>query len=138
LLTACSAVTLAACGGGEGVDRRVDPGPPIERSTAEQLAARSDEVARLLEAGDACGATAAGERLREELTAAINRAAIPELYLEDLSGAVNEIQVQLPRCEREAQVPPPPRDDREKKPEKPEKPEKLKEHKNGNKDEGDD
>jgi hypothetical protein len=116
LLTACSALALAACGGEGGtVERQPNPGPPIERGTAEQLAVRSDEVARLLEAGDNCGAIAEGARLREELNAAINRGVIPEVYLEDLSGLVNEIQEQIPICEDVVQVPPPPRGDNGKK-----------------------
>jgi hypothetical protein len=104
-------LALAACGGdGSTVDERANPGPVIERGTAEQLAVRSDEVARLLEAGDNCGAMAEGARLRDELNAAINRGVIPEIYLEDLSGDVNEIQAQIPPCDREPQVPPPPKD----------------------------
>jgi hypothetical protein len=109
LLTACSALALAACGGGGStVEERANPGPAIEGGTAEQLALRSDEIARLLEAGDNCSATAEGARLRDQLNAAINRGVIPEIYLEDLSGVVNEIQAQIPPCEREPQVPPPP------------------------------
>lgn len=113
MLTACSAVALAACGGGETtVEERANPGPPIERSTAEELAVRSEDVARLLEAGDNCAAMAEAGRLRDELNAAIERGVIPEVYLEDLSGVVNEIQAQIPVCERDvAQVPPPPRED---------------------------
>ena len=113
MLTACSALTLAACGGnGERVEQQVDVGPTIERGTAEQLAVRSDEVARLLEGGDNCAAMAEGARLRDELNAAINRGVIPEIYLEDLSGVVNEIQALIPPCAEqtdEPQVPPPPR-----------------------------
>jgi hypothetical protein len=111
LLTACSALALAACGGdGSRVEERANPGPVIEHGAAEQLAVRSDEVARLLEAGDNCGAMAEGARLRDELNAAIARGVIPEIYLEDLSGVVNEIQAQIPTCDREPQVPPPPKD----------------------------
>jgi hypothetical protein len=115
LLTACSALVLAACGGNaDGVDQQqVNPGPPIESGTAEQLAVRSDEIARLLEGGDNCAALAEGARLRDELSAAINRGVIPEIYLEDLSGAVNEIQALIPACQADTtedpQVPPPPR-----------------------------
>lgn len=109
MLTACSALALAACGGnGDDTGQQVNQGPPIEPGTAEQLAVRSDEVARLLEDRDNCDAMAEGARLRDELTAAINRGVIPEVYLEDLSGAVNEIQALTPPCEPEPQVPPPP------------------------------
>jgi hypothetical protein len=113
LLTACSALALAACGGDSTStveQQEVNAGPPIERGTAEQLAVRSDEIARLLEGGDNCAAMAEGARLRDELSAAINSGVIPEIYLEDLSGVVNEIQALIPPCEsREPQVPPPPR-----------------------------
>jgi hypothetical protein len=108
----CSALALAACGGqGGGVEEQANPGPRIEQDVAEQLAKRSEAVARLLESGDTCAALMESARLRDELNAAINRGVIPEVYLEDLSGLVNEIQAQIPPCEeREPQVPPPPRD----------------------------
>jgi hypothetical protein len=105
LLTACSAIALAACGGEEkGTERRTDTWPTIERSLATSLAARSDAVAGLLDRGDNCGAAAEAARLRDEVTASIG--SIPEVYVEDFSGLVNEIQAQIPRCE------PPPQDDR--------------------------
>lgn len=108
----CSALALAACGGeGGGVEQQTNPGPRIEQGVAERLAVRSDDIARLLESGDSCAAVMESARLRDELNAAINRGAIPEVYLEDLSGLVNEIQAQIPPCEeREPQVPPPPKD----------------------------
>jgi hypothetical protein len=134
LLTACSALALAGCGSDNATTERAQPGPTIEHATAEQLAARSDEVARLLEAGDHCEARAESGRLRAELTAAINRRVIPQVYLEDLSVLVNEIQAQIPRCERELEAPSP--SDEEKKAKK-EKKEKKRGGKSGG-DEGDD
>jgi hypothetical protein len=108
LLTACSALALAACGGGENeVERRTVTRPTIESAVAQRLASRSDKVATLLDSGDACGAKDEAARLRADLTRAINDRAIPELYLEDLSGAVNELEAQLPVCEV---VQPPPWD----------------------------
>lgn len=110
MLTACSALALAACGGGENeVERRTDTGPTIDRAVAERLASRSDKVASLLESGDPCGAKDEAGRLRAEVTKAINDQAVPELYLEDLSGAVNELEAQIPPCEV-MQPPPPPRE----------------------------
>jgi hypothetical protein len=70
------------------------------------LAERSERVARLLDRGDRCGAAAEAARLRADLTASIS--AIPNLYLEDLSGLVNEIQAQIPPC---AEPQPPPDED---------------------------
>jgi hypothetical protein len=111
LLTACSALALAACGGeAQNVEQRVDPGPVIERNTAEALAVRSDEVARLIAGGDNCGAKAEGARLRDELNAAVARGVVPEVYVDGLTAAVTEIQARIPPCEEVVQVPPPPRD----------------------------
>jgi hypothetical protein len=108
-LTACSVLVLAGCGGGSAsVDQQNDASPRIEKGVATELAARSDEVARLLASGDDCGATAESGRLRDELTRAINRGVIPEVYLEDLSGAVNEIQARIPPCGAPTTQPPPP------------------------------
>jgi hypothetical protein len=105
LLTACSAIALAACGGQEKeTERRTDTWPRIERSLAASLAARSDAVADRLDRGDNCGAAAEAARLRDEVTASIG--SIPQVYVEDFSGLVNEIQAQIPPCEE------PPVDDR--------------------------
>lgn len=104
-LTVCSALVLAGCGGGsdntftttqEQTTTRTSA-PTIRTAVAQQLAGSSDEIAQLLDAGDTCGAAHAADRLRNELTAAINGGAIPGLYLEDLSSSVNELQAQL-RC----------------------------------------
>ncbi len=96
MLTACSALALAGCGGGESeVERRTVTGPTIESAVAERLASRSDKVAGLLDSGDARRAADEAGRLRVELTDAINDQAIPELYLEDLSGVVNELEAQI-------------------------------------------
>ena len=105
MLTACSVLALAACGGGgDNVDE-----PKIDRPLAAALAARSDEVATLLERGDRCRAKNEADALRRELTAAINSRRIPDVYLEDFSGLVNEIAAQIV-C-RVPQLPPPPTDD---------------------------
>jgi hypothetical protein len=79
---------------------------------AERLAVLSDEVALRLEGGDNCGALAEGAQLRDELTVAVERGVVPEVYVREVSRIVNEIQAEIPPCE-EAQVPPPPRDRRE-------------------------
>ncbi|MGH3080555.1 MAG: hypothetical protein ACRDNH_05395 [Gaiellaceae bacterium] len=98
MLTACSALALASCGGDEKqVEQRTDTWPTIEQSLANRLADRSDAVAARLDSGDACGAAEEAAQLRAEVTAAIG--SIPEVYIEDFSGLVNEIQAQIPPCE---------------------------------------
>ena len=137
LLTACSALALAGCGGDEQkVERRTDTTPRIDGSVAGRLAVTSDNIARLLESGNSCAAAQEAARLRTDLNASIG--AIPDLYVEDLSGLVNEIQAQIPPCETEGS------DDDGKKKQKKDKNEKKKQHKHkhkhkhGDADEGDD
>lgn len=109
-LTVCSVVLLAGCGGGSDntftTTRQrtttTTSAPTIQSDVANQLAGRSDEIARQLDAGDTCGAAHTADRLRNELTAAINAGSIPALYLEDLSSSVNELQAQL-QCSQPAE-----------------------------------
>jgi hypothetical protein len=109
LLTVCSALVLAACGGGDGeqAEQQVT-GPPIDSVVAEGLAERSDRVASLLDEGDNCSAQREAGLLRTDLNAAIADKTIPELYLEDLSSLVNEIQAGIPPCEPPPLPPPTP------------------------------
>jgi hypothetical protein len=96
-LTALSALALASCGGeDQEAERRTVTGPTIPAAVAERLASRSARVATLLDAGDACEAKQEAAALRADLTASIET--IPEIYLEDLSGLVNEIDAQIPAC----------------------------------------
>jgi hypothetical protein len=97
---------LAGCGG-DAAERHPTAAPTIQRPVARQLARRGDEVARLLEAGDNCGALAESDRLSDELTQAINRHLIPKRYRRDLAAAVMEIRSQI-ACPPPAPPPPPP------------------------------
>jgi hypothetical protein len=103
LLTVYSAVALAACGGDgmEQVDQQTVTGPTIERAVADRLATRSDNVANLLDAGDACAAQEEAAALEQDFRESVDE--IPELYLEDLGSAIHEIVAAVPPCE-----PPPP------------------------------
>ena len=72
----------------------------------------SDEVADQLESGDSCGAAESAVLLRERLTAAINEGKVPKAYLEELSGATNELELGVPKC-IDKNPPPPPDTDEE-------------------------
>jgi hypothetical protein len=121
LLTACSAFLIAGCGGGgDPADPRTSAAPIIQRPVAQELANRSDEVARLLETGNACAALGEASRLRAELARAIDRHLIPQRYRTGLARAVNGIRGQIV-CRREPppSPPPPSEDGGKKKPKKP-------------------
>jgi hypothetical protein len=91
---------LAACGGEDAkVERRTDVQPTIARSIADRLASRSDQVATMLDGGDSCGAAREAAALRDDVIATINVRDIPAAYLEDLLGAVHELEAQIPQCE---------------------------------------
>ena len=108
LLTGCSALVLAACGGeGGGEQEQTAPGPRIDAAVAQPLADRSENVARLLDSGDRCAAAEEAAKLEQEVIAAINDRAIPEIYLEDLGSVAHEIAAQIPECE------PPPEEEEE-------------------------
>jgi len=101
-------LALAGCGGQEEQAEPEVEGPRIERAIANELADLSDEVADRLDSGDSCGAAESAALLRERLTAAINEGKVPEAYLEDLSGAANELELGVPKCIDK--IPPPPPD----------------------------
>ena len=126
---------LAGCGGDAG-QRQPSAAPPIQRPVARQLATRSDEVARLLEAGDGCGALAESNRLKGDLTRAINRHLIPLRYRRDLSAAVRDIRGQIVcRPPQPSPPPPPPNEDNGKKKGKKHEKKHEKKHREGHGDE---
>jgi hypothetical protein len=107
LLTACSAVVLASCGGDE---QRTEAPPTIPSDIAEPLAERSEKVASLLDSGDNCAAAEEAAKLEAEVIAAQQRDDMPALYLEDLGSVAHELVAQIPPCE-----PPPEEEKKDKK-----------------------
>ena len=106
---------LAGCGG-DAAERRPTAAPTIQGPVARRLASRSDEIARLLEAGDSCGALAASNGLRDELAQAISRRLIPVPYRPELSAAVKKLRGQIVcRPPQPPPQPPPPHEDNGKK-----------------------
>jgi hypothetical protein len=113
LLTASSfaaALLLAGCGGGNGeTETSADAaGPAIPSAVALDLAERSEAVAQRLDTGDTCGAGQEAAALRQAVTDAINAKQIPKEYLEELSGVANELELDVPLCQKPPPPPPPP------------------------------
>jgi hypothetical protein len=91
-----AAVAVALCLSGCGGEKRAAPHPPtLPRSVATALATRSDAVADALAAGDSCRAFTLARQLQRETIAAINRGGVSGPFLEDLTGAVNDLTARV-------------------------------------------
>jgi hypothetical protein len=97
-----AAAALAGCGGGHARHATPPPAPKLPRALADRLAARSDDVARKLDAGDSCGALTAARDLQQQTIGAINARQVPAALQEPLLGAANALVVRI-TC-----TPPPP------------------------------
>jgi hypothetical protein len=84
-----AALLLAGCGGGG--ERRAPPQPKLPSQLAAQLAARSDQVAAALDAGDPCRALDQASRLRDDTITAINQGRIPGPFQERLLSTVGDL-----------------------------------------------
>ena len=102
-LTACSALVLALAGCG-GDEDRSDAGPRIDPAAASELSAASDDVARLIDAGDVCGAAHRADDLFAAAQTDVDAGSVPpelaEELLENAEALRNEVN-----CEP---APPPP------------------------------
>jgi hypothetical protein len=105
-LGAALAAALCLAGCGSDAKRDVAPAPIFPRRLAVALADRSDEVARVLEAGDGCRALALAGRLRQQTIAAINTGRVPSVFQEPLLDRVNSLATRI-QC-----VPPAPEPDK--------------------------
>jgi hypothetical protein len=96
-------VGTAGCGGSS------DAAPPrLPREVASALAARSDAIARTLDAGDPCRAAVQARALRSRTIAAVNARRIPRDYQEELLGAVQELVASTEEACSATPSPPPP------------------------------
>jgi hypothetical protein len=100
-LGAALAAALCLAGCGSGGERDAAPPPTLPRRLAITLAERSDEVARVLDGGDACRAHTLAEQLRQETIGVINTGRVPSVFQEPLLDRVNSLATRI-RC-----VPPP-------------------------------
>jgi len=84
-----AAVCLAGCG--SGPTPRAAPPPKLPAAVAASLAARSDEVAQALAAGDACRASSLAQQLQQETLASINAGHVPTSFQEHLASAASDL-----------------------------------------------
>ncbi len=107
-LTVCSALALAlgGCGGDSG---QRDPGPQIDGAAASELADRSDEIARLLDEGDVCGAAHEADLLRAQTQAEVDDGSVPRALGAELVSKAEDLVNEV-NCD-EPPPPPPPSED---------------------------
>ena len=99
-----ASAAFAGCGSGT---EPPPPPPKLSVAIAEPLAARSDKVAELLAAGDACGALEEARRLQQDAVEAINEGRVPGAFQEHLGTVVNDLAGRI-QC-----IAPPEEDDEE-------------------------
>ena len=78
--------------GGSGGEEVTATRPTIPRRVADELADRADEVARLLDQGDACGAARLVRELRRATNRAVADGTIPEALRAPLEAAVADLE----------------------------------------------
>jgi hypothetical protein len=89
--------TAAACGSNRAPQQqRAAPAPKLPRPVARRLAREADAVALALRRRNVCSAKRLAARLRSDATASIGR--VPARLQEPLSGGVNVLLSELPRC----------------------------------------
>jgi len=88
-----AALTAALClaGCGSGAEHHSAPPPKLPPLLAAQLAARSDQVAAALDAGDSCLALDEAHRLQDDTIKSINEGRIPGAFQEHLASAVSDL-----------------------------------------------
>jgi hypothetical protein len=80
-------ISLAGCGGSEQPPRE----PKIPSGLARDLAAKADEIAAALEAGDPCGAKEQAIALQGDVANAIAAGRVPRIFHRELVSAVDDL-----------------------------------------------
>jgi hypothetical protein len=84
------AIVLAACGGGS--DTTDGQAAALPRAVADELAAKSDEIADALDRDDQCGAAHHADELKDEVEAAIADGRVSAAYHGELERTATELQ----------------------------------------------
>jgi hypothetical protein len=90
-----AAIAAAGCGGHHPARFTTRPRPKLPQALAVQLAAASADVARKLDAGDACGALAAARSLQRRTIEAINGGSVPRPLQEPLQATVTDLAARI-------------------------------------------
>jgi hypothetical protein len=89
------AIALAGCGGSTGTSAQE---PALPRAVANDLAAKSDQIAAALDSGDSCGAAQLADRLKEAVDAAVSAGQVPPAFQDELEQTATDLQNEV-NCE---------------------------------------
>ena len=83
------AIALAGCGGSTGTSAQR---PALPRAVANDLAAKSDQIAAALDSGDRCGAAELADRLKDAVDAAVSGGQVPTAFQDELEQTATDLQ----------------------------------------------
>ena len=89
------AIALAGCGGSTGTSAQE---PALPRAVANDLAAKSDQIAAALDSGDRCGAAELADRLKDAVDAAVSGGQVPPAFQDELEQTATDLQNEV-NCE---------------------------------------
>jgi hypothetical protein len=93
------AIALAGCGHSTNTSAQK---PALPRAVANDLAAKSDQIADALDSGDVCGAAALADRLKDAVDAAVSSGRVPAAFQNELEQTATDLQNEV-NCEEQKQ-----------------------------------
>jgi hypothetical protein len=90
------AIALAGCGDST---RTSSQEPALPRAVANDLAAKSDQIADALDSGDRCGAAVLADRLKDAVEAAVSGGQVPPAFQDELEQTATDLQNEV-NCEK--------------------------------------
>jgi hypothetical protein len=91
------AIALAGCGDSTGTSAEE---PALPRAVANDLAAKSDQIADALDSGDVCGAAGLADRLKDAVEAAVSGGRVPPAFQDELEQTATDLQNEV-NCEEQ-------------------------------------
>jgi hypothetical protein len=93
------AIALAGCGHSTTPSAQE---PALPRAVANDLAAKSDQIAHALDSGDVCGAASLADRLKDAVDAAVSSGRVPQAFQDELEQTATDLQNEV-NCEEQKQ-----------------------------------
>ena len=93
------AIALAGCGDSTRTSAQEPALPP---EVANDLAAKSDQIADALASGDVCGAARLADRLKNAVEAAVSGGRVPPAFQDELEQTATDLQNEV-NCDEQKQ-----------------------------------